>query len=101
MTEFPQACPRQTSGAEEVTETPSEVGDPATGAAWEEPAPGETTDIVLRLHVATAVHGPTEQERNARLWAKSATTVVDLDISQKYAGKGQTIKIMKRLQSNT
>ena len=40
-------------------------------------------------------------ERNTRLWAKSATTVVDLDISQKCVGKGQTIKIMKRLQSNT
>ena len=32
---------------------------------------------------------------------ESATTVVDSDISQKYAGKGQTIKIVKRLQSNT
>ena len=69
--------------------------------AWEEPTPRETTDIVPRLHVATAAHGPTEQERNARLWAKSAITVVDLDISQKYAGKGQTTRIMKRLQSNT
>ena len=77
------------------------MGDPATGAAWEEPTPRETTGIVLRLHVATVVHGPTDQERNARLWAKSATTVVDLDISQKCAGKGQTIKIVKRLQSNT
>ena len=64
-------------------------------------APGETTDIVLRLHVATAAHGPTEQGRNARLWAKSATTVVGSDIFQKYVGRGQTIKIVKRLQSNT
>ena len=63
--------------------------------------PGETTDIVPRLHAATAAHGPTEQGRNARLWAKSAITVVDLDIFQKYAGRDQTIKIVKRLQSNT
>ena len=77
------------------------MGDPATGVAWEEPTPGETTGIVLRLHVATVVHGPTDQERNARLWAKNATIVVDSDISQKCAGKGQTIKIVKRLQSNT
>ena len=89
--------PGPTSGAEEATEAPSEVGDSATEAAWEEPAPGETTDTVLRLHVATAAHGPTEQGRNARLWAKSAITVVDLDIFQKYAGRGQTIKIVKRL----
>ena len=65
------------------------------------PAPRETTSTVLRLHVGTVAHGPTDQERNAGLWAKSATTVVDSDIFQKYAGKGQTIKIMKRLQSNT
>ena len=49
----------------------------------------------------TVAHGPTDQEKNARLWAKSVTTVADLDIFQKYAGKDQTIKIMKRLQSNT
>ena len=77
------------------------MGDPATGVAWEEPTPGETTGIVLRLHVDTVAHGPTDQERNARLWAKSVTTVADSDIFQKYAGKDQTIKIMKRLQSNT
>ena len=77
------------------------MGDPATGAAWEEPTPGETTGIVPKLHADTVAHGPTDQERNARLWAKSVTTVADLDIFQKYAGKGQTIKIMKRLQSNT
>ena len=61
----------------------------------------ETTGIVPRLHVDTVAHGPTDQEKNARLWAKSVTTVGDLDIFQKYADKGQTIKIMKRLQSNT
>ena len=32
--------------------------DPATGAAWEEPTPRETTDIVPRLHVDTVAHGP-------------------------------------------
>ena len=69
--------------------------------AWEEPGPGETTDTVLRLHVDTVAHGPTGQEMNTRSQAKSATTVGDLDISQKYADKAQTIKIMKRLQSNT
>ena len=63
--------------------------------------PRETTGIVLRLHVGTVAHGPTDQERNARLWAKNVTTVGDSDISQKYAGKGQTFKIVKRLQSST
>ena len=69
--------------------------------AWEEPGPGETTDTVLRIHVDTAAHDPTEQEKNARPQAKSATIVGDLDISQKYADKAQTIKIVKTLQSNT
>ena len=69
--------------------------------AWEEPSPRETTGTVLRLHVDTVAHGPTGQERTARPQAKSATTVGDLDISQKYADKAQTIKIVKRLQSNT
>ena len=101
MTEFPQAHHRTNLRGRGGYRGPFRGGDPATGAAWEEPTPGETTDIVLRLHVATAAHGPTKQERNARLWAKSAITVVDLGISQKYAGKVQTIKIMKRLQSNT
>ena len=97
----PRCTPRQTSGAGEATEAPTEAGDPATEAAWEEPTPRETAGIVLRLHVATVVHGPTEQERNARLWAKSATTVVDLDTSQKCVDRDQTTKTMKRLQSNT
>ena len=87
--------------AEEATEAHSEVGDLATGVAWEEPSPGETTGTVLRLHVDAVAHGPTEQERNARPQAKSATTVGNSDISQKYADITQTIKIMKRLQSNT
>ena len=77
------------------------MGDLATGAAWEEPSPGETTGTVLILHVDAAAHGPTGQERNARPQAKSATTVRNSDISQKYADISQTIKIMKRLQSNT
>ena len=77
------------------------MGGQATGAAWEETNPGETTDTVLRLHVDTVAHGPTGHEKNARPQAKSATTVGDLDISQKYADKAQTIKIVKRLQSNT
>ena len=63
----PKRAPGQTSGAGEATEAPTEVGDPATEAAWKEPTPRETTGIVPRLHVATAVHGPTERERNARL----------------------------------
>ena len=66
--------------------------------AWEEPTPGETTGTVLRLHVDTAAHGHTDQEKNARPWAKSVTIVGDLDISQRYAGKGQTINIVRRLQ---
>ena len=69
--------------------------------AWEEPGPGETTDTVPRLHVDTAAHGPTGQERNAGPQAKNATTVANSDISQKYADITQTIKMMKRLQSNT
>ena len=97
---IPKRTPGQTSGAGEATEAPTEVGDPATEAAWEEPAPGETIGTVLRLHVATAV-GPTKQERNARPQAKSATTVVDLDISQKCVDRDQTTKTVKRLQSNT
>ena len=94
-------APEQTPGAEEATEAPTGAGDPATDAAWEGLTPRETTDIVLRLHVATVAPGPTEQGKNARLWVKNAITVVDLDISQKYAGRAQTIKIVKRLQSNT
>ena len=101
MTELPQVHPRTNLRGRGGYRGPFRGGRPSHRAAWEEPVPRETTDIVLRLHAATVAHGPTEQERNARLWAKSAITVVDLDISQKYAGKGQTIKIMKRLQSNT
>ena len=71
--------------------------DPATGAAWEEPTPRETTDIVPRLHADTVAHGPTGQEKNARPQTKNATIVGDLDIFQKYADKDQTIKIVKRL----
>ena len=81
-------------------EAHSEVGGQATGAAWEESGPRETTDTVLTLHVGTVAHGPTGQEKNARPQAKSAT-VGDLGISEKYTDKGQTIKIVKRLQSNT
>ena len=52
--------PGQASGAEEATEAHSEVGDPATGVAHEEPSPRETTDTVLRLYAITAALGPTE-----------------------------------------
>ena len=69
--------------------------------AWEEPGPRETTGTVLRLHVDTVAHGPTGQKRNAKPQAKSATTVGNSDISQKYADITQTIKIMKRLQLST
>ena len=91
-----KCAPGQTPGAEEATEAPTGVGNPATEAAWEELVPGETTDTVPRLHAATVAPGPTEQEKNAGLWAKNAITVVDLDISQKYAGRGQTIKITEK-----
>ena len=101
MSEFPQACPRTNPRGRGGHRDPYRGGRPATEVAWEGPTPGETTDIVPRLHAATAAHGPTEQGKNARLWAKSAITVVDLDTSQKYVGRGQTIKIVKRLQSNT
>ena len=87
MTEIPQACPGQILQAEKATEAATEVGDRTTEAAWEGAAPGETTDRVLRLHATTVVHGLTDQERNARLWAKSAITVANLDIFQKYADR--------------
>ena len=54
-------CPRTTPGAEEATEAPTGVGDPATEVAWEGLTPRETTDIVPRPHVATVATGPTEQ----------------------------------------
>ena len=102
MSEFPQVHPRTNLRGRGGYRGPFRgAGDPATEVAWEEPTPRETTDIVPRLHVATAAHGPTEQGRNARLWAKSAITVVDLDIFQKCVGRDQTTKIVKRLQSNT
>ena len=72
------------------------MGDPATGVAWEEPTPGKTTGTVPRLHAGTVPHGPTKQERNARPQTKSTIIVGDLDISQRYADKDQTIKIVKR-----
>ena len=61
-----QHAPEQTSGPGEDTEGPTEVGEPAKGVAWEEPSPRETTGIVLRLHVATAAHGPTKLEKTAK-----------------------------------
>ena len=92
ITDFLQACPRTNFRAEGATEAHSEAGDPATGAAWEELAPGETTGTVPRLHVDTVAHGPTEQEKNARPRAKNAAIVGVLDIFQKYVDK-----IVKRL----
>ena len=53
----------QASGPGEDTEGPTEAGDPARGAAWEEPGPRETTDTVQRLHAATVAYGPTKQGR--------------------------------------
>ena len=102
MTEIPQAHPRTNFRGRGGYRGSYRGGRPShRGAAWEGPTPRETTDRVLRLHAATVVHGHTDQERNARLWAKSAITVANLDISQKYADRGQTTKIMKRLQSST
>ena len=95
---IPNSKPGQTSGVEEATEAHSEVEDSATGPAWEEPSPGETSDTVPRLHVNTVAHGPTNQEKNARPHIKSVTTVENLDIFQKCAGTTRTIKIMKGLQ---
>ena len=91
-------APGQVSGAGEDTEGPTEVEDPARGAAWEEPSPRETTDAVSRLHAATAAYGPTRQGKNARLWAKSACTVVELGTSQKYVGRSYIINRVTRLQ---
>ena len=61
-----QRAPGQASGPGEDTEGPTEAGEPAKGAAWEEPGPRETTGTVLRLHVATAAHGPTKLEKTAK-----------------------------------
>ena len=47
----------------------------------------ETTGTVPRLHVATAAYGPTRQEKNAKLQARNASIVVNLDISPKYADR--------------
>ena len=66
MNEYPQARPRTNLRGRGGYRGPFKAGDPATEVAWEKPTPRETTDTVLRLHVATAAHGPTEQERNAR-----------------------------------
>ena len=65
ITEFPQACPRTNFRGRGGYRGPFRGGDPATGVAWEEPAPRETTSTVLRLHAGTVAHGPTDQERNA------------------------------------
>ena len=44
-------------------------------------SPGETSDTVLRLHISTVAHGPTNQERNAKPHIKSVTAIENLDIS--------------------
>ena len=41
---------------------------------------------------------PQIRRRMQGLWAKNVTIVGDLDISQKYAGKDQTINVVKRPQ---
>ena len=88
INELPQTCtPGQTSEEREATEGHSEAVDPAKGVAWGIPAPGETTDTVLRLHVATVAHGPTEQEKSVKPQDRSAYTVVKLDILPKYVDK--------------
>ena len=74
---FPRRAPGQASGAGEDTD-PTEAADPAREAAQE--GPGETTGTVLRLHVVTA-----------KPQAKSAHTVVDLDISLKCVDKDYII----------
>ena len=72
--------------------------DSATGLAWDEPSPRDTSDTVPRLHANTVAHGPTNQGKNARPHIKSVTTVENLDTFQKCVDTTQTIKIMKRLQ---
>ena len=52
--------------------------DLATGLAWEEPGPRETTGTVLRLLVNTVAYGPTKQEKSARPQVKNVTTVENL-----------------------
>ena len=101
ITEFPQTCPRTNFRGRGGYRGPFRGRRPSHRGSMGGAHPRETTGIVPRLHVDTVAHGPTDQERNAELWDRSATTVVDSDTFQKYAGKGQTIKIMKRLQSNT
>ena len=101
ITQVPQVHHRTSFMGRGATGAHLEVGDLATGAAWEELTPRETTDTVPRLHVGTAAHGPTGQERCAKPQTRNFTIVGDSDTFQKYADKGQTIKIMKRLQLNT
>ena len=101
ITEFPQVCPRTNFRGRGGYRGPFRSGRPSHRGSMGGAHPRETTSTVLRLHGDTVAHGPTDQERNAELWARNTTTVVDSDTFQKYAGKGQTIKIMKRLQSNT
>ena len=97
ITQFQQVhAPGQISGAEGATEAHSEVGDPATGAAWEEPTPRETTGTVLRLHVGTVAHGPTKQEKNARPQTKNATIVEDLDIFSKVCRQRSDYQISEK-----
>ena len=92
---FPRHTPGQASGAGEVTDS-TETAEPATEVAQGDP--GETKGTVLRLHAVTVANGPTKLERIAKLQAKSAHTVVDLDISLKCVDKDYIINRVTRLQ---
>ena len=50
----------------------------------------KTTDTVPRLHVSNVARDPTSSRRNTGPSTKNATTVGDLDIFQRCAGKVQT-----------
>ena len=52
------------------------MAGPTTEAVYEVPTPRvKTTSTVLRLHVNSAVHGPTNTDQNSRLQDRSISTV--------------------------
>ena len=101
MTQFPQACPRANYRGRGGHRGPLRGGRSSYRGGMGGTCCRRDYRHSTETTLGTVAHGPTEQEKNARPQTKNATTVGDLDISQKYVDKDQTIKIVKRLQSNT
>ena len=87
ITQFPQAHPRTNFRGRGGYRGPLRGRRSSHRGGMGGTHPRETTGTVPRLHVDTAAHGPTGQEKNARPQTKSATIVGDLDIFQKYVDK--------------